>query len=1043
MSDSPTTTKRPGRLKRLTRWLLIILITVTVVLAGGYFYVFSPGNLKSLTSGVLASYLGGEIEMDSASLSLRTYRLKLYNPRLLAHDLPDECAEVFRAERIIIHLDREAIWRGSVVPTEIVIYKPTVCLTQVAPTGRMNLQHLRFIETHEKEDEDYVPPRIVVLDGTFQNGMREGDTVRPVGTLDFAGAFEPLPDNPSVYSLRMFEAEDNQPKPGGLNLTGRFDLETDDILMSVQQLEFTERYQDLLPVAVSEMWQMMAPEGQLPTVEFAYENDRGWQATVSVDGVSFDLPQLTDDPYRVRFNDVCGAFVFDNQGVHIQDTLSGTVEGLPYEITGGYNGYSVQAPFRLSLVTEAFVIPEQPRFIYALPQPVQEAFEVIRPSGTMRATLMISRDDPEGEIDYEGLATLIDAKCVPEQFPYPLTQCRGQISFDREQVKIRSFSAKTSGDGNALIYGRIWPPGPTGNVDLVVTATNVPFDETLFKAFDADVRPIFDSLFHTESYDRLRKRGHFISASDFNAMDYRAGRVESQLRSLPVGDPKAAELKAELATLDQLLQVPAFDLGGLATVNVQIKREAGEGDRTQATAEIILHDANIIFDDFAYPFHVTDGRVRVEPEGVYIDELDIEGLRGGNGRMSGQVLESIDPQGDFFYRPNVEVAAFSLPIDKMLLDALPEEEAEILNKLNLTGRLSLSGRIWKDAQRVTDMLLNVEVSQAAAQPGDGSFPLTGLHGQIELTLNGMHINGLHAKHPAGDATIVGSGDWSDPDNEKFTIIGKLTNLRFEAPPLGAMRDFIEADTSWTEFLAEHKITGSFDSEMVYKLEGDRSTHNVTIHPHDIEFLHADRTVRLNDMSGRMLVDGDQLKLTDFGGMIAGGGIYTSGTVELDDTQAAKLTMRAKGDRITEDLKHALPVTVSDLLETLEMEGRYNVDLERVNLFPNATHGQLSSDVQGTVEVEQGSCSLGVDITRFNGSFEIEATDVIGQPMANLRVDMHGRSLEISDRQVTDLRGQLQSVPGTSQLVVPQLRGTCTAASSAVDARSTWTRAPTR
>ncbi|MCG8617158.1 MAG: hypothetical protein MI802_13145, partial [Desulfobacterales bacterium] len=355
-----------------------------------------------------------------------------------------------------------------------------------------------------------------------------------------------------------------------------------------------------------------------------------------------------------------------------------------------------RAPFQLSLTTADFTIPEQPRFIYALPKPVQEAFEVIRPSGTMRATLLISRNETDGQIDYEGLAKLVDAKCVLEAFPYPLTECRGQISFDRDEVKIRSFSAKTSGDGHALVYGRIWPPGPTANVDLVVTAVNIPFDETLFQAFDPDTRPIFDALFHTESYNHLRQRGHFISSHDFNAMDFRAGRIEDQLLQLADDDPKRAELNEELKTLDRLLKTPAFDLGGLATVNVHVTRTEGEGDRTRAAAEIKIQEANIVYEEFPYPFHITEGIVRTQGTNITVEGFKLEGLAGGTGKIHGTVVERMRDNGEIGFKPEIFVAGYDLAINEMLYDALPAEQAEWMRKLHLTGMLNLAGQVWRD-----------------------------------------------------------------------------------------------------------------------------------------------------------------------------------------------------------------------------------------------------------------------------------------------------------------------------------------------------------
>ncbi len=1052
------------------RWTFIVLVLFIVLGTVAYFALLSPARMKQIASGVLEGKLGGRVTVGDAHFSLRSCQLVLDDVRLDVRGVGSPASQLLAADRVLVQLDRDAIWKGEFIATRIEVDQPTLTLAEIDGTRQMNYHFLSWEDADEPEP-DRPMPLIELRAGVLRNCAWSGGEMVELASTNISGFLKPLDNYPHIYWLKVYETADGRQKEGGVQVTGRIDVEADTVDARVEQLSFDKRFVRFLPSSVRDLWHEMDPVGTLPRVTYSMKPQLGWETLIHVEDLGFYLPALNAGPDRVRLENVSGAFRLTKTGFEIiadkltidrlegeiaaldpaQDRarlerlnkalaqaqkpqITGEIEGMVHSLSGHYDGWHPEAPFNLSLVTEAFDLPEQPSVIYALPDPVQRAFRMIAPSGRLSVTMAMWRGVDGGELDYLGTAKLLTGKGRFERFPYEMSDCRGTISFDREMIKIRNITGRTSGDGSATINGRITLPRVTEDfadgdgfypgLDLTVTAIDLPFDEKLYDAFKDHYRSAIDMFFDREGYAALRDSGRIVDYDTYNKTELEAARVRRQLFRLDKDKDKAqvAALNEELADINRRLDTPAFELGGRANVSVHVLRKPGAEHHSQATTEVDIEEAQFLFKYFPYPMRVTRGRVRIRPGYVEFDDIHMEGLVGGKGVAKGYVALASSEEGAGHVVPNVSFTGLDLPLAELVYDALPEAQGRWLRRMKLAGNVDVAGRIIADDRRETDIDLLITTRDLVAEPGDGSLPLTDLASELRVTLKTLELRKVEARHPGGTLTLTGAVDWTDPQAMSTEVDGKVVGLDLAAPPFGAIGELVAVDEDWLKFLKAHDVRGRFDAGFRYVRLGDDSEYTVRLMPGPIAFKHDGRPVKLEQMFGAVTVDPVGLHLDGFGGAFDGGRLATTGTIRFDDTRNARLSFECAGQRVTDELKNVLPAALGQLIDTLKIDGQYKINFDEVAIATVTGKPTSSSHIKGAVALKQGRCKLGLDITDFDGRFMVDVKTDADQPRPRFTVDMHGDRLKIGGRQITQLTGTLKSVDGADHLIIPRLRG---------------------
>lgn len=1000
----------------------------------------------------LEELTGGLVSIGSARLDLSGI-IHLTDVSIRARELAGEGAEIFRTDDIVLICDKYKMWRGHVQPIAIRLRHPIVTLAEIIePHGpadaeaqrRFNIQYLRFAEETDQPERWPALPRVEVEEALLRFGEIRGGQFSLSGEVAMRGQVSGDESQAGLFHMSLVEMNGMSPRAGGLKVTGSIDVEKAIAQAEIKGLSLNDRYRHLLPSAAREIWTRLDATGNLPTVQFAYDRVSQWRTLVKFDDVAMLLPELPGAGRRYRMTGVKGALRFEPNRIRITEPLVGQIEGLVYTLAGTFYGYEADARFEIGLETEPFDIPTQQQDIYALPLPVQDVFRMLTPAGRLeRLSMKVWRDageaDESGSIKYEGTATVSDARARYFKFPYELQQCHGKIAFNADVIRVLSLAGKTEGGGVATIYGSITASSEAPGVDLHITAVDVPLDKSLYNALDPRHRPALDLFFNEAAYADMKQRGHFISLEEYNQLEESASQLRRQIQNpdalLTTGEQEA--IKEKLAKVNEALERPAFDLGGRANLTAHISREPTVEAFAATVADVDILEASIVFKHFPYPLIVSSGKLRIEPGLLTFSDLRAKGLHGGECGLSGTVSlsDSPEPSGptpattesDMMkagsVKPDLNVHALSVPIDELLLDALPRPQDRPVRDLKPEGNLSMVGRIFhsKETQR-TDVSLLLDLQHARAAPGDGQFKLERLAGRVLLSLGEVRFEEVHGYRGQSQITLNGKARWEDQTRHiDMRVDGR--RLEFSDPLLSLIEPYVKVDDSWKALLKDRQPRGEFDALVVYRQTGelDRLA-RIAIEPKSISYLNDGRRITLGQTSGRIVMEAGSVQIDKLSGKLGACEVLIDGRLKLGPDMTADLSMQARGPRVDEPFKQAMPASMLSVVNSLKLDGKFELDLSKVYFAPNAGEGRERSRVQGVLRLSGGKADLGLDLEGIDGQVGLDLVWKTGQAHAEVEAKLQADRIGVRGRPLTEVSAQMRSAPGGAVLKITDVSG---------------------
>lgn len=1006
-----------------------MLVVAGGLLGAAAFSFFTSGYfIRHQAQRLISRATGATVAIGDADLSLGG-RLMLRDVRLSAPDMADpRGAEVFRAGSVELNFAWTSMLFGRFAPTGVIVSDPVISLTEDVDRQAFNVAMLRM-EGGGQGAQAATLPRIALVDGAFRYGVIEKGQYREVGRAALAGQMVPDARQRGQYQVSVRRVTDGVPQSDSTALSGVFDLSARTADFALRGLRFTEDYRALLPAMVRKQWDQLDPAGRLPEVRFAFDPTEGWRTVVHLADLEMTLPQLGSDDSRFRMTEVRGTLVFAAQRMELKEVV-GKIEDLVYQIDGQIDGYHADAPLRLTLRTDEFDIPDTPRYIFALPEPVQKVFRLLTPVGRLRVSMALWRAEPGDRLDYTGTAVISEATGQYHKFAYPLSNCRGLVVFNREALEVKNLTGDTPGGGTVTIAGSIAPPGNEAKVDLVVTAVDLPFDQRLYDAFEAKEQKALDLFFHKPSYQALLDAGHVQPAEQYQRVKAEVNAYRQRLLMLDEGaEAQRLNLQILLSGAEQRLRTPGFSLGGKAHAVVHVKRPLGPGHKYDITVELTLTEASCVFRYFPYPVTVRGGRMVIGGNRVVFEDVTLAGLRGTAAATLKGAVQLPDEQTGQGTRPNLAIAAAGVPVDRLFHDVLgqvlPKQPMAWLERLNAGGTIDIAGRIFTDDHGKPDIDLAIDLARATAAPGKGRYDLRDMSGELGVRLRSMEVRRVGARHGSSRIELNGKADWPDPSSPRVRLVAALRDMRYEDAVLDLLAPFSEA-APLREAWKKHNPAGLFDADVTYR--SDRASepdYTLTMQPRALAFDHQGQRITLGEVTGTVVAEPTRVQLADLAGSFEGGRIHVSGSVMHGEDTEAALRLRAAGPRITPRLRQALPKALRDLLGQLKIEGAYDVDLPTVQLRPRAVK-DATVTVKGTVTLAGGSMEAGVPVKDIHGKFDIELTQSPGQawPTAKLTADV--QRMQVLNRPITDFQSVIHCDAARSQLVIPVMRGRCSA-----------------
>jgi hypothetical protein len=461
----------------------------------------------------------------------------------------------------------------------------------------------------------------------------------------------------------------------------------------------------------------------------------------------------------------------------------------------------------------------------ALPEDYREVWNRLQPSGRVDLAVHLDRAVRSGPPNVDLTVRMRgETQIVFRDLPYPLKRISGTVTYRDGLVRLKGVKSG-SGKPGCRIEGTVTAPGPKPKMDLRITDGHLAIDQSLIGALGkaglsganllpgGEVRHLTARIYRRERGGDLRYTVHAelndarLTLADlplrldgtsgdlvFTQDGIRLENVAGHYRDSPVrldGTLRLPDAPARPITYD--MQVDArglvldndlrnalppsvqavwddLDPRGKADMKVRLASTDAADGSVDYRLVLDAHDMSIRHKDFPYRIRGITGRARVRP-----GKVTFEDVRARQGQMRTEL------KGEFTTSPggrrDVDIAlrVRNLPLDRELLEAIPQDALPLARKLAPGGTVSVDLRNLTLSRRPAGKADEEprRISEADSQPA--TRPASKLDWSAEGELDFQDVT---LDFGFGPRTLSGTLDgryWNDTD--KFGLDTRLALSR--------------------------------------------------------------------------------------------------------------------------------------------------------------------------------------------------------------------------------------------------------------------------
>jgi hypothetical protein len=1064
------------------RWTMLLIFVLLCSIIGAYLFITDSRRVKAMAQSELSRILGGQVIVGSAKLSIFE-GLRLEHVKVLVDRKDFTDSTLFEANAFWLNYDPRLLLAGRLKVTQIVAIDPRVKLTENLDTGRWNYQRMprpasqpaRSVSTSTMPQL----PEILLRNARIEYSEVQHGVYKPLGAIAIEGQLSPSSDG-ERYTFELQSrgggADTKFASAMGPTVTGMLVRNTGVITAKLNGFEFGPGIWSMLPAQVRQWWERHKLAGGVDVPVLTFTPGRGgaeskFKIQTELHGVNltvlpdewmsrdeiltqqfaadaFDtlrkaglgdayVTQLEKlvEPAPIELQHVTGTFQFTEDGIVIGKTsedaksvipVTGGLEDNLFRISGAIQGYSPLSPASIKVVSHKTRIPAKPRYVTSMPRQVRELYDHLRPQGDCSLEVTLDRPANGARLEVAGAINILDGNFTFDRFPYPVTRATGSIKFgpdptngaDSVRLKLQGKGLADGPNRDALIKltGFIGPLTADPYIEVNVRGDNVHNEPALTAAFPEEVR--------------------------------------TALRNLD------ADGKGEFPTYR----------GGFTC---KVVREIGPSSHWIIDVDIDLADGAGKMVVFPYPMKHVTGKLAIR-EG-YVDIIDATMKKGDSslvigGRVTwragagGRPLEPGEVAGQVTpAHPDMKVTARNIAIDKTLLEALPRDRREWLQKIGLRGTLDIDGRVWRKGETTSsaaragesEMMhdFQLRLRDGSVWPTEGTFALSGITGQFRLTPDRLVIQKLTARRNAADLTATGEISW--PDNQPHvSLAGAARELQLDStlyqvlPAVGKKawdavqpQGTVDAEMSYVGALNVADSpgpaggapgTGAIPTTPAIP----QPSFSLTIHPRALSATVQSVPYKLENIQGTVTISDGRIRLQNLSARHGTGAVKISGTGAAGDVTDWNLSLAADHLAIDDEFRKALPSSLASTLNAIKLAGTISFDMPRLIIQtappehirpatqPATTtpaSAPLDVDFASRITLAGASFDLGVPMTGASGTLDLQGT-VRGNHLDTLSGPVDISSMKIADREAKNIHAEFYKPAGFDALRLGQMRG---------------------
>ena len=594
---------RTARRRRWTRRCVIALGLLAGVVVGGLYF-----GRGALTRGValsrLEAALGYEATSEPAEI-LPGGWVSLPELALRTRDVPGEAGEVLRAQRVELDID----WvKAAFSPQEAVrsvrLIRPVFRASVNVETGALNLSGGG--SGGGASPPSTLPP--VAVEGARlvfgeHGGRGESAWFAPLHAIEISGWMRP--EGGGAYGVSLSEGSNGGRTPASLE--GTVDLDDGRGDFELRDVDFGALRFGGMNTPSASLLRRLSVDGRLPLATLSYQADGTYLVAADLTDVDVMAPAPILNPdaagapdQLLNLSGVTGRLEIDREGLHAD--FVGLFEDLDARVVIETAGLSAGADGSVEVIVSDYRLGPTPPLLPFAPALAAEFVQRFSgPAAVINGRVRVVQED--GAASASGLFAWREGSAAFEDFPYPISEISGRMTFDSSGVYVTDM--RGVGPTGAPISAEVLaiPPGDEAEIGARIVAERAPLDEHLFNAIGGERGEVLAGLFSGEATRGIEpggvvdleivveKRGGRLGmwGWDVQATGEELGISVARLGYPLIARDFALDLNREHATAELPVLIGPTGLRGSARVEVPLRGSDG----LPVTGEFVIEEASI------------------------------------------------------------------------------------------------------------------------------------------------------------------------------------------------------------------------------------------------------------------------------------------------------------------------------------------------------------------------------------------------------------------------------------------------------------------
>lgn len=1000
-----------GRVMRVVSVLILLLLVTTVFL---YVRMTNSDRVRSMASDFLSRGIEGKVTIGDARLSI--FEGLLLRDVVVATNEDAANPTVFFAPLLEIHYSPKTLWTGEIESARVIATEPEVFLVENVDRGTWNFESLRRsaaattpASQPEAGGEFRAPklPEVLIRSGRVHRAQIVNGVQQSLATMRLEGQLLP---RAGEYQFNLQTRTDAG--LAGPALQGEFSLISglaNSSLTNVN-LDFLET---LLPAKVREFWMKLSPTGRVdvPVLGLTRHADgrSGFQIELELNDVNMTVRPLDWTSARERailtnakeisaalqavprslllaaaigvqpairageipLNNVQGRFVFTDAGVDLK-SLEASIDENRFAIQGSLGSYAFDAPINVTLESPAqrpIEIQKDVPYINSLPAEIREVYYRFRPQGRSKLRVELARASGNAALRVEGALEFANAQFVFEEFPYPVFNASGRLVIDNDpssneprlvidHVRGVGASGGPNAQGELGVSGVITPLIGYASVDVTVSGTNIVSEPALIEAIPKDARAIVHEFDDDGDGPNPRFTGDFVC---------------------------------------------------------RVHREPGPISKWTYDTDLAIRNGYGSFKGFPFPLEEFSAQLQVRKDYVRIvsadsshagAKLSVTGLTEWGARVNPNRRV-----GEPSTRSKLSLAARKVPMDAALLNAIPREAREQLERLGIDGVFDITGDIHvNDPRKPPEFDLSIAATNARFAPTNWKTQIDEIEGSMQLTPRSIRID--HARGRRGDAPVSVSGLIDFAAEPTLDLSVRAEQFQLDASAHDSLPE--PGQAVWDSLRPE----GATD--LVLNLLGPVASPKWTLdlRPSGMKMNPDFFPMPMSNIIGRISAQADRIELDGVQGSVAGGNVSVSGVGEFASRSAWTLRIQSTETLVDDAFRNALPEALKTLLTDNQIAGRANFSFDQLAWTRSPDNAATDIVFDSKFDLLDAGWTVGVpfgdvigsialkgklvddDLAALNGTIDLKTFTIAGIPardgQALIETDEARRVLQLKD-----------------------------------------------